>query len=249
MHLGRHFIPSLSPRLSHRPLTLRRPLVNSSFIAPGADSLRRASLPILDTKLNRSRRAFASTLILMAPKKSSASPKKDSGVSKTKGGRPIPPRSKAATALAERKMKQLGGPAKTTPYPSFSSPTEAECEAVVQALEKEHGKPPQRGQYRFEDDEEGAEPTDRGIADGVLDAVIRCILTLNTNARVGPSAPVVLQSALADRPLLFDRITASTSAPLTTGSAIPTTRQSKKRGSKTSLTRLGRAAWPTSKAR
>jgi hypothetical protein len=133
---------------------------------------------------------------MMTPKSSSDADlsKEDAGsVERVTGGgsRPVPKRSKAATALAARKMKQLGGPSKTSPYESFPHPTEDDCDAVHQALEKEHGKPPQRDTYRFEDDEEGAEPTDRGIADGVLDAVIRCILTLNTNVRVRTSVTSV----------------------------------------------------------
>lgn len=97
--------------------------------------------------------------------------------------RPVPKRSKAATTLAERKMKQVGL-FQTSPFPSFAGPTEAACAQVAHALEKEHGKPPQREQMRFEDDEEGAPQTDRGLADGIVDTVIRTILGLNTNARV-----------------------------------------------------------------
>jgi hypothetical protein len=45
-------------------------------------------------------------------------------------------------------------------------------------------EPEDRERYQFEADEEGAPVTNRGLTDGVLDAVIRCILGLNTNARV-----------------------------------------------------------------
>ena len=164
----------------------------SSSAASGVDSPRRASSPFVNFTPSWQTRFLASTSALMALRTSPTPLKKDSAAKRTKGGRPIPPRSKVATALAKRKMTQLG-PAKTTPYPSFASPTEEECEAVSQALEREHGKPPQRERARFEDDEEGAEQTDRGIADGVLDAVIRCILTLNTNARVSNRSILALR--------------------------------------------------------
>jgi hypothetical protein len=97
--------------------------------------------------------------------------------------RPIPKKSKAATALGDRKFKQLGD-FKISPFPDYLRPTGEEVGAVEKALLSVHGPPPTRERYRFEDDEEGAPVTDRGLADGVLDAVIRCILGLNTNARV-----------------------------------------------------------------
>jgi hypothetical protein len=101
----------------------------------------------------------------------------------TYSGRPIPKKSKAATAPGDRKFKQLGD-LKISPFPDYLRPTGEEVGAVEKALLSVHGPPPTRERYRFEDDEEGAPVTDRGLADGVLDAVIRCILGLNTNARV-----------------------------------------------------------------
>lgn len=94
----------------------------------------------------------------------------------------VPHASKAAAALAARKMKQLGA-FKTSPYPSFARPTPAECECVSRALLAVHGVPPQRQEARFEDDAPGAPPTDRGLADGLVDTVVRTVLGLNTNAR------------------------------------------------------------------
>lgn len=63
-------------------------------------------------------------------------------------------------------------------------PTADECAAVHRALVDCHGKPPAPQNMQFEDDEEGGPVTDNGKVSSVLDSVFRCMLTLNTNARV-----------------------------------------------------------------
>lgn len=111
-------------------------------------------------------------------------------------GLPRPKRSKASSALAERKFKPLQNSWKVSPYPSLPLPTPEACEAVHQALVRQHGPMPPREAIKFEDDAPG-EDTDRGLATGILDAVIRCVLGLNTNARVRSSCSLYFSFSIA----------------------------------------------------